>query len=180
MASCRHCKSTVLLGGYRDGDRRYCNETCYSKDLSQREVPEVPDDLVEATAREVREGLCPRCQGRGPVEVHTSYRVLSAVVVTAWRNSTHVCCRSCGRTKQLHDLALTTFLGWWGFPVGLLMTPVYIVRGLVAVASGNVEEDAEPSAALRDTIRQRLAFEMMEEAEHRGTLDPGSSAGRAA
>jgi len=114
------------------------------------------------------------------VEVHTSYRVLSAVVVTAWRSCTHVCCRSCGRARQLQDLALTTFLGWWGFPIGILLTPVYVVRGLMAVAAGDVEEHAQPSAALLDAVRQRLALELMEAAEQGGPNAPDSSAGRAA
>jgi len=157
MRGCQHCNATVLFGGYRDGDRRYCNESCFQQAVALVDFAAVPDELVLERARELRAGDCPRCKARGPVEVHISHRVVSALVVTSWKSTPHVLCRSCGRVKQIQDLLISTLFGWWGVPWGLFMTPVYVVRGLLAVTRGDAEEDAEPSAELLAAVRYQLA-----------------------
>jgi hypothetical protein len=58
--------------------------------------------------------------------------------------------------SQLGDLAFSALLGWWGFPWGLLVTPVQIARNIAALASP--PDPAQPSARLLQTARIQLAL----------------------
>ena len=44
--------------------------------------------------------------------------------------------------------------GWWGFPFGLIMTPVQVMRNLAGIFGG--PNPASPSPALEKLIRRRL------------------------
>jgi hypothetical protein len=90
--------------------------------------------------------------------VHTSYRVWSALVLTNWSNSLQVSCRSCGLKKQLADSAFSLALGWWGFPWGLIMTPIQVGRNLVRAA--RPPEISKPSAQLEKAIRISVAKQL--------------------
>jgi hypothetical protein len=107
--------------------------------------------LIQPKVREVHQGNCPKCSGRGPVDVHTSYRVWSALLMTWWESRPHICCRSCGIKSQLGDAAFSFILGWWGFPWGLVLTPIQISRNLIGIARG--VDAASPSPQLERLIR---------------------------
>src|SRR5262245_1613216 len=83
MAKCGYCGTTILFGGARDGDVRYCNADCQQRGAVAAVAQHVPDQLVSEQVWKVHQGVCPRCGGRGPVDVHTSYRVWSALVLTS-------------------------------------------------------------------------------------------------
>ena len=76
------------------------------------------------------QGQCPKCHGPGPVDLYKSFRVHSLVFMTQWKTLPQIACRSCGRKAQLTDALYSLALGWWGFPWGLLMTPVQIGRNI--------------------------------------------------
>ena len=84
-----------------------------------------------------------------------SYRIWSALVLTQWNNRPHVCCRSCGVKSQLGDMLFSLALGWWGFPWGLIMTPVQITRNIIAMVKDRGESG--PSAQLENVVRIGLA-----------------------
>src|SRR4051794_34859709 len=96
MAQCDYCSTTILFGGVRDGDARYCNATCHQKGVLHGLAHVVPDDVVQEQARLIHQGECPRCGGPGPVDVHTSHRVHSFLVMTQWSSRPQVSCGSCG------------------------------------------------------------------------------------
>ena len=162
MASCEACNTTILFGGTKDGHHRYCNDKCYEQGLLLRAADEIPVEIVLEATEELRRGACPSCAGAGPIEVFNSYRVWSALLVTSWQTRPAICCRSCATKNQLGDAAFSLFLGWWGFPWGLVMTPVQIVRNLTSL--GKKPDPYQPSEELKDNVRILLVSQAM--AEH--------------
>ncbi len=133
MAQCDYCGTRIFLGGVRDGDLRFCNDECHQNGILLALTKHVPADVLQKQVDEVHSGQCPHCGGRGPVDVHTSYRIWSALLLTRWSSRVHISCRSCGVKKQLGDALFCLLFGWWGFPWGLLITPVQFLRNLVGM-----------------------------------------------
>ena len=105
MARCGACGTAILFGGSREGGLRFCNEKCRAKGRLLVASQQLPPAVVGEATGNVFRGSCPKCQGAGPIDVHISYRVWSAVFLTSWQNTPHVSCRACGRKSQLGDLA---------------------------------------------------------------------------
>src|SRR5215813_796432 len=122
MARCASCK-VWMLGGVSDGEHRYCTDRCRQTGILLKAAAAMPDDVVYAAAATLHAGPCPRCKGPGPVDLHVSSRVMSALVASTWRSTQHVVCRSCARTYQITDTLLTLLCGWWSIPHGIIMTP---------------------------------------------------------
>ncbi|QNN22434.1 hypothetical protein HED60_09160 [Planctomycetales bacterium ZRK34] len=158
MARCAYCGSTIIAGGARAGGLRFCNANCQNKGAMMLAAQELPADLVEDAVLEAHQGDCPKCHGPGPVDVHTSHRIVSVLVATQWSTRTNVCCVSCGRKAKLADVFYCLFLGWWGFPWGLLGTPVQILRNLAGMVSG--PNPHEPSVALHNIVSVQMAREL--------------------
>ncbi|HWS72151.1 MAG TPA: hypothetical protein VN605_08550 [Thermoanaerobaculia bacterium] len=133
MAACATCGTTILFGGVQDAGMRFCNANCHSRGSLLRIAQQIPPDVLQQQTWAVHHGACPKCQGPGPVDVHKSYRIWSIVFLTSWSNTPRVSCKRCGVKGQLGDALFCLFLGWWGFPWGLVMTPVQIVRNLTGV-----------------------------------------------
>jgi len=162
MAACGTCNTTILFGGVRDGDQRFCNNDCHRNGYLLAVARNIPPDTVREQARSVFHGMCPKCQGPGPVDVHTSYRVWSVLLLTSWRNQPQICCRSCGTKAQIGDAIFSLALGWWGFPWGLIMTPVQIVRN--AIAMGSRRQIDTPSVELERLLSIKMAAYLLENA----------------
>ena len=77
--------------------------------------------------------------------------------MTRWSTHPVLGCRSCGIKSQLLGLVFSLVLGWWGFPWGLLMTPVQVLRNLFALLR---PDNGTPSEALDRVVRIRLASEL--------------------
>jgi hypothetical protein len=155
MASCAYCGTTILFGGVRDGDRRFCNAKCQAGGALVELSRQLTDSSVQQAVWEVHQGACPKCDGPGPVDVHTSYRVWSAILLTQWSNQPQVSCRKCGIKAQLGNTLFSAVLGWWGFPWGLILTPVQIGRNVWGMISP--PDTATPSAKLDNQVRLGLA-----------------------
>ena len=136
MAKCAYCGTTIIFGGSRQGDLRFCNNECRNAGTLLNVSQQLPADIVREQMWAFHQGNCPKCGGRGPVDVHMSYRVWSALVVTSWSSRPHLSCRSCGVKSQLEDAAFSLVLGWWGFPWGLIATPIQVGRNLYAMSRG--------------------------------------------
>ncbi len=160
MASCAYCSTTILFGGKRNGDLRFCNDTCEQKGALSLIANQLSPADVASYIGHVHQGSCPKCSGPGPVDVHTSYRVWSALVLTQWSSRPLVSCKRCGTKQKLGDAAFSLFLGWWGFPWGILMTPVQLGRNIVALLKS--PDPASPSAALENILRLHLAAQVVE------------------
>jgi hypothetical protein len=155
MAACANCGTTILFGGVKAGELRFCNANCQSKGHLLSAATRVPDDVAIEFARKIHSGDCPRCQGPGPVDVHNAYWVWSALAFTRWGSQQQVSCRRCAAKTQAGKLAFSSVLGWWGFPWGLFWTPVQVARNAMALASP--PNPAEPSARLVQIARVHLA-----------------------
>jgi hypothetical protein len=162
MASCAYCNSMILFGGRKQGDLRFCDAKCEQRGVLALVANQLPADAVAKHLGEVHGGSCPKCGGDGPVDVHTSYKVWSALVMTQWSSNPSVCCRSCGTKQRIVDTLSSALLGWWGFPWGILMTPVQVGRNVVGFFGG--PDPAEPSAALEKIVRLQLAGHLTQDA----------------
>src|SRR6266700_798156 len=136
MAKCDYCGTGILFGGTRQGQLRFCSARCQQMGFVSNVAVQLPQDIVDRELRELHQGNCPVCSGRGPVDVHTSHQVWSALVLTRWVSKPKLCCRSCGRKSQLGNMAFSLVCGWWGFPWGLILTPVQITRNVIGMFGG--------------------------------------------
>ena len=155
MASCATCGTTILFGGIKDGSLRFCSAACHAKGILLSRAEQVPEAEAYGVARRIHAGPCPQCSGAGPVDVHMSYRVWSALVMTQWKSLSQVSCRNCGVKTQLGNIAFSAVAGWWGFPWGLIMTPIQIIRTLAALLSP--PGPSEPSPRLLQAAKLQIA-----------------------
>lgn len=151
---CKQCGTFFFLGGIRRGEQRFCNHRCdrFNYELTRSEA--IPTEVVDDQVRRVHEGPCPRCQGPGPVDIFSSYRVWSVLLVTSWSRRCHICCRSCAVKSQLGDTLFATILGWWSL-WGIVATPLQIGKNIVALL--HPPDPSRPSEALRKQVRITLA-----------------------
>jgi len=154
MAKCSYCGTGILFGGKRTGEQRFCNTACQQRGALIALSLQVPDPVVAKNVWDVHQGRCPKCKGPGPVDVHTSYKVMSFLVLTRWSNTPYLSCRACGLKQQMSGLAVSLFLGWWGIPWGLIMTPLQIGRNLSAAFS--CPDPAKPSPKLEKLVRVNI------------------------
>lgn len=154
---CDACNLWVLLSDIEDGDYRYCCDACLETGPVFPRSRQLPAADVRLKALKISSGRCGQCQGPGPVELRTSYRIWSVVVLTHWSSRQQVSCRRCGLRAQLRGLVYSVLLGWWGLPLGVLMTPVQIVRNLVAML--RVPDPQQPSPGLVHRASLQLAQE---------------------
>jgi len=159
MASCDYCNSTILFGGVRQGDLRFCNQKCFHNGYLLSASRQMPSDLVRQQLEQLHRGTCPKCQGPGPVDVHTSYQVVSLLVLTRWSSMPLVSCRACGVKSQVGNMLLSLVAGWWGFPWGLIFTPVQVTRNIVGLCQA--PDPTRPSAQLEKLVRLHLASQIV-------------------
>jgi hypothetical protein len=161
MHKCDHCGTTILFGGVRAGCYRFCKQQCRDAAAFLMAAAELPEAFVAEKVRQLHEGNCPGCHGPGPIDVHTAHSVWSALVITSWRSTRHVCCQSCGTKARVRALSASLLFGWWGIPWGLLITPVQVFRNLYGLFAA--PDPAVPSSTLTDVVRRQLADQLMDE-----------------
>jgi hypothetical protein len=155
MARCAYCNDLILFGGTRDGDMHFCNEKCHQSGIALTVSRFIPDDIIQSHVDEVHQGSCPVCHGQGPVDVHTSYFVWSALVITQWSSKPQLCCRRCGIKSQLGSSLGSLAIGWWGIPWGLIFTPVQVLRNFIGMVSP--PRPGTPSDSLRKLVCLNMA-----------------------
>lgn len=165
MAKCDYCGTRILFGGVKDEDLRFCNENCYQQGFLLAVADQVPEDIMSEHVSAVHQGDCPKCGGPGPIDVQTSHIVWSALVVTSWQSRPEVCCRSCGVKAKLGGALISGVVGWWGFPWGLIATPIQIGRNMFGLLSG--PDPNIPSDQLANMVRINLAAQLVDGARRR-------------
>jgi hypothetical protein len=146
-----------LFGSVKRGQHQYCSTKC-AKEAAWTDAQElVSDSEVEQGVKAIHEGSCPNCKGPGPVDVHTSYKVYSILVMTRWSSHPILACQACGRKQQLKHTLYSLVTGWWGFPFGLILTPVQIIRNIGGMIGLSGPDPMTPSSALSRIVRLRLA-----------------------
>jgi hypothetical protein len=160
MARCDYCGTNILFGGVKDEGLRFCNQTCHQHGYLLAIADQVPEDLMARHLNEAHQGNCPKCNGPGPIDVHTSHVVWSALVMTSWSSRPQVCCRKCGIKSKLGGTAISGVAGWWGFPWGVIITPIQVLRNLFGLF---VSPDPEiPSKQLETIVKMNLAGNFLE------------------
>jgi hypothetical protein len=94
----------------------------------------------------------------GSTDVHVSHSIWSALVVTTWKSSPQVSCVPCGKKAKIKATVGSFFLGWWGFPWGIIGTPIQISRNVFGLV--NSQPTFTPSAQLERMVRLGLAAEL--------------------
>ncbi len=161
MGACDYCGTTILFGGVRDNNLRFCNEECHQKGYALVLANEIPNDIVNQQTNEIHQGTCPECQGKGPIDVHTSYRIYSLVLFSSWNSIPNVCCRSCGIKSQIGNAIFSFLLGWWGFPWGFIMTPIQVIRNIIGIFK--IPDKTKPSEKLKNMVRVGIATQLIED-----------------
>ncbi|MBX3701079.1 MAG: hypothetical protein KF903_08800 [Dokdonella sp.] len=160
MASCGACGTTILFGGRDYAGMRFCSEKCAANGRVAIAAQRVPDAEALLLASQIHAEKCPKCAGPGPVDMRASYKVWSAVFMTRWASASQVACRRCGIRKQSLSALGSLIFGWWGFPWGLIMTPVQLFRNIAAIVKPH--DPARPSPQLIQHSRLLLADRMLE------------------
>lgn len=155
MANCTYCESFILFGGATDKTGRYCNERCQQAGHLLMISQQFPAEELDRLTGEVHQGNCPRCQGHGPVDVHKAHRIWSALILTSWSSSPEISCKGCAVKRQIGATLFSGVLGWWGFPWGILGTPIQIFRNGVEMFGG--PNPMRPSSLLRRIVGMQLA-----------------------
>jgi hypothetical protein len=159
MGACAYCGSRIWFGGVRDGDLRFCNEECHRKGIYLKFIDQLPEDFVAEQVRAAHRGKCPKCNGPGPIDVHKYHRVWSAIILTSWKTQPEICCRKCATGSQAKGLFTSLLLGWWGFPWGIIITPVQIVKNIGGMMGGPDPSKASPE--LEKLIKISLAQQIL-------------------
>ena len=154
MDTCSYCGTTIIMGGVRSGTERYCNNKCASNGHVLKVAGTLPPDLIDRQVQELYHGNCPKCNGTGPIDIHKTHRVWSALLVTRWTSASQLCCRSCATKNQAGAIAFCLLLGWWGFPWGLILTPVQVGRNIFEIYDRR--SDGQASDGLRRLVRVHL------------------------
>lgn len=162
MAKCGYCRSMIIAGGVRDSDQRFCNDRCHQSGVLVALSNELDPSEVRSAITTVHQGTCPSCGGPGPVDVATSYKIWSALLLTSWNSSPEISCRSCGRKRQIQGLLFSAALGWWGIPWGLIITPVQIARNIRGLLQSY--DPYQPSPQLEIAVRLALGSELAHQA----------------
>ncbi len=155
MGSCASCKSFIIFGGEKVDDYRFCNNKCLEDGQIYIVASKVSNAEVELLSNEIHRGICPKCEKNTGVEVHKSYDIASFIFYTRYQTLRHVCCRVCALKKQSLDLVGSLFLGWWGIPWGILITPVQLVRNIFAMIFP--PKTNAPSEELKEAVRMMIA-----------------------
>lgn len=169
MANCAYCGTGILFGGVSDGQLKFCNEQCHAAGYFVSLANQIPQEQIDQMVEAARHGACPKCNQAGsPVDVYKAHRIWSAFVLTSWSSHPELSCKSCATKRQLGAIAFCGTLGWWGFPWGIIGTPVQIVRNFTAMAA----TPKTSSPLLHNHIRVELGQRLAQDAQNQNNTPP--------
>jgi hypothetical protein len=151
------------MGGLSSGTQRFCNKKCLGNAYVISAAQKVSPDVIDRQVEEIFRGNCPKCRGLGPIDVHKVHRVWSALVLTRWTTTPQVSCRSCATKSQLGGVLFSLFCGWWGFPWGLILTPVQITRNIAGMYKG--PDPSKPSDTLRKLVLVNIGAQALQKSQ---------------
>lgn len=170
MQKCDYCGSSIIMGGVRRANQRFCNNKCAQNAYILTASRNVPQADIDRKVEEVWRGNCPKCRGLGPVDVHKFHQAWSALVLTRWSSRQQLSCRSCASKRQLGATLFSLVFGWWGIPWGLVLTPVQITRNIIGMASG--PNASQPSPDLRRTIQVHIGSQLLAANQQKSATPP--------
>lgn len=155
MARCSTCKTPILFGGKPDGALRFCNTRCHGKYQTSHAQEPIQQHLLENYLRDVHSGPCPQCKGVGPNDVHSSHQIWSAIFASTWSTRPDICCNGCGVKNKFQSMGFSLLLGWWGFPWGLIVTPIILIRNVIGFFE--LTDPRQPSKQMEEFVRVSMA-----------------------
>jgi endogenous inhibitor of DNA gyrase (YacG/DUF329 family) len=178
MARCAACNTSILWGGIEDAGLKFCAQKCHQQGFLAIVAGELPAEEVARHADELRGGPCPRCGRQEPVDLQTAHYIWSAIYVTSWSSKPELSCRSCGNWRRVRAALTCGLFGWWGFPMGLLGTPVQIGRNFFGLFRSS--QPGEPTPELLNLVRFNLASSIVNQSKREGAdVIEGEPAGSA-
>lgn len=167
MAKCASCGKALVIAGVREGELKFCNKPCRDRKVLQEVILRIPHDLLMERVHVTHHGVCPKCDGIGLNEVFTSHHVWSIGFVTWHKSKPQISCRRCGVKAMLSAAATSSIFGWWGFPLGIIMTPIQLTRNFIGLFTA--PNPKQPSRQLVSMIQTEMAEEFLE-AKRNGEL----------
>jgi hypothetical protein len=156
--------TSELTDEARDAIYHVLHERGVPTEPLNRIKPDIPEHEIVQHAQFIKRSPCPLCHRReSGIDVRESYWVWSALIITRWQTRRAVCCRKCGVKDNWTALGFSFGLGWWGVPVGIILTPYQIIRNLLAIASKT--DRPEPSKALLSFAKKNLLAQRQLELE---------------
>jgi hypothetical protein len=154
---CNYCEKPIFSITTREGEYKFCNSLCRDRAYEQI-AANLSEDSIRKQTWEIHSSACSLCNGSGPIDAHISCFVLSLVYFSYSRFTPHICCRKCGRIKQVKGLLISLFFGWWSIP-GIIATPIFIVRNLRGLFKRI--DTSRPSNMLCSLIQQQNEIRIM-------------------
>lgn len=164
MATCTECSSLIMFGGRKHEGAQFCSVKCEQKGLPYVSMAKIQSGLLAIETNKIWQGSCPICSGCGPVDMYTAHSVWSALIITNWVSQPQLSCKSCGRKEMAIATAKSALLGWWGFPWGIIMTPVQIVRNVTGMIM--TPDTTQPSKQLKQFVGKHIAANAQIEREN--------------
>ena len=158
MPSCAYCGTWILFGGVTNGDRRFCNDQCKQQGFFGAIAERLPPEMIVDELSTMHQSACPKCSGQGPVDLHTSHRIWSILLLTSWKSVPEICCRTCAVKAKLGSGALSLVAGWWGFPWGIIMTPIQVGRNFFGLFT--MPRTDQPSREFENIVRMKIAHQL--------------------
>lgn len=106
-----------------------------TKVITEEELSELKNKIVNLN--------CPQCGQRNSPLIGTVIRtVKSFIVITSYKKTPVITCKSCADKKRKNAMISTALLGWWGIPFGLFRTPIALISTLTDRKKGDEISDA--------------------------------------
>ena len=154
MKKCSTCNKRIAIGGDVFGEKIFCGEKCRNTGLLAASEDLIPEDVIYYHVDSIHTGSCPKCGGEGPNDLQKHYKIWSVIIFTSFKEIPEVCCRKCGIRKKAGGVLFSGLFGWWGFPVGILLTPVLVILNFFGLFS--LPKAGKPSKRLSKSIRMEL------------------------
>lgn len=165
MTSCATCNTAIIFGGKKEAGLVFCKVACQEDNGFLRFARQIPDEIVAEHAQSIHAGACPVCdQQDDAIDVHYINKVWSLIFFTKWSSEDQISCRSCAVKSLFFATFSSFFVGWWGMPYGLIITPIQLVKNVINICFYTYPET--PSQNLEDTVRGRLASHYIESQNH--------------
>src|SRR5690554_3057764 len=70
MTHCYYCKSTIFIGGKKQGNLRFCGNSCFLKGQYLLLTAQLPNKVVNDKINAVHQGACPKCNRRAVLLIY--------------------------------------------------------------------------------------------------------------
>jgi endogenous inhibitor of DNA gyrase (YacG/DUF329 family) len=154
MEICPNCGATV------ENDRKitfqdstFCSVKCLQERFPDAEILVENQDPIDHIATQIHEGACPLCGRLGTVDIYSSYRVISFLVLTSFSTIPELSCWRCAVKAKIKNGLITLLFGWWGIPCGIVLTPIYLLRNLISCITTSTHK---PSKKLKEFVKNQI------------------------